>query len=464
MLAPRRFPQIYLLLIGIGIAALWPLTAYALNPLLLPALLVIGVAIVVGVRWPEYALAIAIALAPMARATLSQPPNVGVTLPADPLKYLVPILILSVLFYSMLVRGLDRRPLPVVAVGIALMLGSVLLSGFQALDPGRAVSFLLIIGAALFIAVVNTCRTRPQLLIVLAGVLVALLISSLQGVVQHQIGDFTFQFATSSGGTPVGRVQAAFGQPDDYGGFLALLIPVAVAVTFAGSLPKWLRILAAAAAAAAIPALVFSYSRWSTAACVIGSLIWLLLVRPKVALAAAVVVGAIALLFTPAHLRERFQNTGGGELALRQDVDKTALDIYADHPILGVGVNNFQIAYAERQAGETATQRRLFHNNQLLVPTAAPNEFLNTLTEQGLVGLLALLVFVVLAIKTAWGASRAADPAVRAIGIGVGMAVSTMLVNSYSSISLQDVPVDMLFVLLAIAAIAKGVFSNPRST
>jgi O-antigen ligase len=463
VLAPRRFPQIYLPLIGIAIAALWPVTAYALNPLLLPALIVVGVAVLVGVRWPEYALAIAIALAPMARATLSQPPSVGVTLPANPLKYLVPILILSVLFYSMLIRGLDRRPLPAVAIGVALMVGSVLLSGFQALDPGRAVSFLLIIGAALFVAVVNTVRTRKQLLVVLAGVLAGLLISSLQGVIQHQIGDFTFQFATSSPGAPVGRVQAAFGQPDDYGGFLAILIPVALAVTFAGSLPRWLRVLAVASAAAAIPALVFSYSRWSMVACVVGSLLWLLLVRPKVALIGAVALAVIALVFAPANLRDRFQSTSGGTLAIRQDVNKGALDIYAAHPILGVGVNNFQIAYAEQWAGQSATQRRLFHTGQLLVPTAAPNEFLNTLTEQGLVGLLALLVFIVLAIRTAWGASRAAHPAVRAIGVAVGMAVGATLVNSYSSISLQDVPVDMLFVLLALAAIGPGVFSDPKA-
>ena len=32
MVAAGRFPQIYLPLIGVGVAALWPLTAYALSP------------------------------------------------------------------------------------------------------------------------------------------------------------------------------------------------------------------------------------------------------------------------------------------------------------------------------------------------------------------------------------------------------------------------------------------------
>jgi hypothetical protein len=44
----------------------------------------------------------------------------------------------------------------------------------------------------------------------------------------------------------------------------------------------------------------------------------------------------------------------------------------------------------------------------------------------------------------------------------VGMAVATLLVNSFSSISFQDVTVWVFFALLAIAAIAEDVFRQPR--
>jgi O-antigen ligase len=457
-----RFPQIYLPLIGVGVAALWPLTAYAFSPLLLPAICVLATAIVVVIWRPEYGLATAIALSPLSGVHLGEPLTVGhLTLPADPFKVLVPLLIFVVLLYGVLVRGPDTRPLPAVFVGITLMIGAALLSIIQALEPLRAVSFLLITGAALFLGILNICRTRQQLLVVLSGALIGLLIASIQGIVQHQIGDFVTPF-DPGGGAPVGRVQAAFGHPNDYAGFLALLIPVAAAVTATSRFPARLRLLAGVAGAVAIPAIVFSYARWSMVACVAGSLIWLFLLRPKLALIVAAAVGIAALAFAPGDLRARFQGVSEGEVTLRQDVNSSALDIYAEHPILGVGINNFQVAYGEYRTRDTASQTRWYHNEQLLVPTFAPSQFLNTLTEQGLVGFTSLLVFMALAVRTAWRASRARDPAVRGLGLGVGMAVATLLVNSVSSISFQDVTVWAFFALLAMAAIGEDVLRGPE--
>src|SRR5262245_49763115 len=111
MVAPRRFPQIYLPLIGIGVAALWPITAYALNPLLLPAgALVIG-ALVLVLRKPEYGLAIVLALIPFIGAHIPQPSGAGLTLPSAPLRALLPLLTFALLGYGLVVRGQDRRPL-----------------------------------------------------------------------------------------------------------------------------------------------------------------------------------------------------------------------------------------------------------------------------------------------------------------------------------------------------------------
>jgi O-antigen ligase len=457
-----RFPPIHLPLIGVGVAALWPLTAYAFSPLLLPAICVLATAIVVVIWRPEYGLATAIALLPLSGVHLDQPPTVGpLTLPADPFKVLVPLLIFVVLLYGVLVRGPDTRPLPAVFVGIILMIGAALLSIIQALEPPRAVTFLLITGAALFLAIPNICRTRQQLRVVLSGALVGLLITSIQGIVQHQRGDFATAFDPGDG-APVGRVEGAFGHPNDYAGFLALLIPVALAVAATTQFPKTLRVLAGVAGAVAIPAIVFSYARWSMAACVVGSLVWLVLLRPKLALTVAAAIGIAALLFAPDDLRARFQGVSEGEVTLRQDVNSSALDIYAEDPILGVGINNFQVAYSEYRARDTASQTRWYHNEQLLVPTFAPSQFLNTLTEQGLVGFMSLLVFMSLAVRTAWRASRARDPTVRGLGLGVGMAAATLLVNSVSSISFQDVTVWAFFALLAMAAIAEDVFLSRR--
>jgi len=464
---PSRLLQIGPPLVAVGIAALWPLTAYGLNPLLFPALGLLTAVALVALTKPEYGLAVAVALSPLTGLEIYQQLGANVTLPSEPIKVLVPLLVFGVLIYGALTRGVDRRPLPAVFAGIVMLVTAALISTFQALEPSRAVTdvFLLITGASLFLAVLNICHKREQLLVVVGGALIALLIASTQGVVQHFIGDTSGGgFAASAAEETVGRVQGSFGHPNEYAGFLAVLIPFALAVAFTRELPRGLRLLAGVAAAVAVPAIIYSYARGAMAALVIGALFWLLILRPKLAVVFAVVVGVGVLAFAPSTLKERFQaDSTEGDVALRADVAQTALDIYAEHPLWGVGVDNFQVAYAERSATESASQRRLFHNEQVLIPPAAPSQYLNTLTEQGLIGVTALAVFLVLALGTAYRASRGRDPAVKGLGLGIGMALATLAVYSLLEISFQEVVVLVVFTLLAVAATAESAFGSART-
>jgi len=93
------------------------------------------------------------------------------------------------------------------------------------------------------------------------------------------------------------------------------------------------------------------------------------------------------------------------------------------------------------------------------VPTAAPSQYLNTLAEQGLVGVGALAIFVLLALSSAWRVSKARDAAVRGLGLGIGMAISAVVLNSLAQISLQEVQVVILFALLGIASTAASALS-----
>ena len=462
MVEPRRFPQIYLPLIGVGIVALWPLTAYAFNPMLLPALLVVGVATLVVLRWPEWGLAIAIALIPLIGVKLPQGPSVGVALPGQPFRLLVPLMIITVFAYGILIYGVDRRRLPGVTLGIALLLLSAVISAFNAIDPARSTAdvFLLITGGILFLAVTNICRTREQLWIVLAGVLAALLIASIHSIVQHFVGDFSTQ-GFVAGGVATGRVQGAFGHPNEYAGFLALLMPLAFAITFTKSLPRALRRLAGIAAAASIPALVYSYARGALVTLILGTILWLVLLRPRYAIALAAVVGIALIAIAPSTLKERLQpSRAQSDLPLRVDVAESALKIYDEHPLFGVGLSNFQLAYAGLALDDAGgSQKRLLHDNQLLVPTAPPSQYLNTLAEQGLVGIVSLGIFLLLAIATAYRACRSIHPAVRGIGLGLGAGIFSLVIYSLLEISLQEAQLMPLFVLVGLGAVAEVVYS-----
>jgi putative inorganic carbon (hco3(-)) transporter len=459
LLAPRRFPQIYLPLIGIGVAALWPLTAYALNPFLLPAAAVLIGAAVIVLRKPEYGVAIVLALSPFIGAQLPQPPWAGLALPSAPLRTLLPLMVFALLGYGLLLRGQDRKPLPAVFLGISLMIIAAVISAFRAIDPSQSISdvFLLITAAALFVAIVNTCRTRRQLLVVLTGAIAGLLFASGQGVAQQIFGIYS-TLGFEANGSTLNRIQGSFGHPNAYAGYLAILMPVAGMVALTRELPGKLRLLGAVALGLAVPAMIFSYSRGALAALIAGVLVWLVITRPRTALGTAIVIAVVAVVATPSTVRDRFSNGGG--VSLRADVGDSAIAIYEAHPFVGVGIGNFQPAYENLNFSLVSGQRRLFHNQQLLVPTAAPSQYLNTLSEQGLVGLLALALFTVQALFVAYRVSRARDPAVRGIGLGIGMSIMGTIIYSALEVTLQEDQVLALFGVIAIGSIIGAVMET----
>lgn len=465
MALPRRFTEIAPALVAVAIAALWPLSAYALDPLLLPALLAVAAAALVVLWKPEAGLALALALTPLVGLELPQADIGAVSIPAEPFRVLVPLLIFGVLLYSLLIGRTKSQSLPRLTLGIALLIAAALLSSFQAIDPERSVAdvTLLLTAATLFLAVITICTERDQLLVIVAGAVVALLIASVHGIGQHFSGVFSSQGIAAGEGS-AGRVQGSFGHPDDYAGFLALLIPLAAAVTTTKELPSRLRLLAGTAAVAAIPALIYSYARGATLTLIVGSLIWLAFLRPRVAVTVAVILALAVVALAPSTLRERFDpSSAEGDITLRADISQSSLDIYSQRPLLGVGVANFSDAYAELPSSEGA-QKRLLHNDQLLVPTTSTGQYLTTLAEQGLVGFAALGFFFVLAIGTVYRACRARDPAVAGIALGIGMAVASLVLYSLTDATLQVNRVLVLFALLAVAANVERAFGPaPRA-
>jgi O-antigen ligase len=222
-------------------------------------------------------------------------------------------------------------------------------------------------------------------------------------------------------------------------------------------LPGWLRRLAGLAAAASVPAMVYSYARAALVTLVIGSVIWLLLLRPKRGLQLAAICALAAIALAPTTLQERLNpNNTASDVPLRTDIGASALRIYDQHEFLGVGLNNFQLAYADLSIQEAGAQKRLLHDTQLLVPTAAPSQYLNTLVEQGLLGVVALGLFLLLALATGFRAARSKIPAVSSLGLGLGAGVFSLIIYSFLEISLQESQLIPLFVLLAAASVAES--------
>jgi O-antigen ligase len=456
--ALRRGTELWPLVIAAALAALWPLTAYVANPLLMPAMLAVALAGAVVLRRPEWGIALTLALAPFTNAVIGLGGGGSLAIPAKPLHLVVPGLALGVLAYGALVlrgeseRGRGRW----LGVAVVVFLSSGVASSLQAISPSSSLTkiFALVTAAALLFGVLQICRSRHQLVVVVAGALGGLLLGSVQGVLEHYSGSYA-AFSAGGGGIVLGRVEGSFGHPNAYGGFIAVLIPLALAVLASRAFSARMRWLAGTALAFALPALMFSFSRGAIAAVVLGLTVWLALLKPRVAIIAVAVVAVASVTLAPSALKERFAAPGtSGDVTLRSDIWRSAIDIYSEHPALGVGLNNFSNAYSNLPSTlRSGSQRRLLHQGQLLIPPHAQSLYLNILAEQGLVGIATFLLLVLVSLGVVYRGCHVRDPAGRAICVGAGAGLVTLAFHSLLDVTLFGPMALPVFALVGVAAV-----------
>ena len=400
---------------------------------------------------PAYGIAIGLALSPLTNLGL----NVGGSF-GKPFHLLLPALGFAVLGYGLLLgRGLRVHEQSVLQVTVLAFAATALAASLTALDPAHAVTklFLVLAAAAIFFAVLQVCTDRHSLLVVTCGATVGLLIAALQGIEERYRGA-SGAIGFVSGGHFVARVQGSFGHPNQYGGFLAFLIPVAALLALSSAVPRWMRIVAGTAVILGVPALVFSYARGAILALAIASLVWCALRRPKLAIVAVLAAVAVAIFFTPSALRQRFNpRTGQQDVPLRADIWGGAVDIYTRHPLLGVGLGNFSTAYASLPSTlANASQRRLLNQHGLIVPPNAQNLYLGVLAEEGIVGLAVLTLLGIVSARIVWLGIRVRDAAGRAVAIGLGAGLIVLAIHGIFEVMLFSELAFPLFGLLAVVA------------
>jgi tetratricopeptide (TPR) repeat protein len=115
-------------------------------------------------------------------------------------------------------------------------------------------------------------------------------------------------------------------------------------------------------------------------------------------------------------------NTGSGNRltaglgSSRYDFYRVALDLFADHPVGGIGADNFFQDYLQR--GHSQETPRYPHNLAL-----------RTLVQTGIVGALLLLTAFAAALAAAWRALRGADPLAATVAGGAVLAFSYWVVH-----------------------------------
>ncbi len=375
-------------------------------------------------------------------------------------------------------------------IALLLFFGALLLSLFDALSLSLSAKELLKWGEFLvvYVVVVHTVKDRRQVAILLALVLLAGALEAAWGLYGslRRLGPPSYAIV----GGRLFRAFGTFGQPNPFGGYINLSLPLSLSLLVDRLLRGargeqrqaigqhlWTIALLAGCALLGV-ALVLSWSRgaWLGAAVAVGvvilawgvALLWgarrneqwrragerllLLLLLAAIVGGTLLLAGAADLL--PASITARLGSIGEqlGVFDVRTvkltDENYAAVERMAHwqaalamiqaRPLLGYGIGNYPAAYP--QYNLPGWEDPLGH---------AHNYYLNIAAETGLVGLAAYLLLLLVAFVGAWMvAGRATDGLARAVAIGVlGVLAAQMTHNVFDNLWVHSMAVQVALLL-----------------
>jgi O-antigen ligase len=401
------------------LGAVYAVSAWSVSPFVLPALLVGVGLVVVTVQRPEVGVAAAFLLVPLSNLGLTGKP---------------PWLITSLWALFLCVLGLWRYwgewPRLTGPLLFNLLVALVAFIAGGAVTNGRPEVRATIVGLLYFFGLALLIRTRRQVMWALGGITAAIVLVGLLTLRERLSGAPTSVAFFTANGELVGRVAAGFGQPNELGGFLVLLIPFAVAGAL---LPSRLRIVHVAAVLLGVFGIYASFSRGALIALVAVPFVFM---RGRRLLWLAPLLVAVTLLATPGLVKERFATLtqSGSEIATRVDFWTTAVNIWESHPILGVGVGQFPNAYAAARV----PGRGFLPDSFGEPPPHAHNLFLQALATEGLIGLVALLAILGSAAAAAISLRRRGGQTAAVLGGAFLASLVALLIHNQFDVTLLE--------------------------
>ncbi|MCI0551212.1 MAG: O-antigen ligase family protein [Anaerolineae bacterium] len=211
----------------------------------------------------------------------------------------------------------------------------------------------------------------------------------------------------TTAGTSNHRLTGPYGNPNGYAQVLVLLVPLALDRLWHEKNFR-LRLLAGYALAVCALTIFFTYSRngFLTLVFTLGFLV--VMRRPRIMpLALSVAMGIILFQFLPASYTQRittlfqFSSSSGSQVSDasfqgRISENVAAWRMFQDHPIFGVGLDNFQVNYQIYSRKIGLDSRR--------DPRAPASFYLELLSEQGLVGFSVFMAFMAVVFRSLWRA------------------------------------------------------------
>jgi O-antigen ligase len=243
---------------------------------------------------------------------------------------------------------------------------------------------------------------------VLGGALIALV-----GLGQWAFGQ---NLITAEG---VGRVRGFYGSPNNLALYLGRLLPLAVTIAVWGKAGRrrWFYGVALLLMGGA---LMLTYSRGAWIVGVPASLLFLAAMRGRRTLAVAVgvlvVLAVIVLLVVGAGRLTSLLDTSEGTTFFRLQLWRSSVAMIGDHPLLGVGLDNFLYSYRSEYVLPTAWEE---------FDLSHPHNFvLDFWLRLGIAGLAAMVFLLGAFFKKSWGLYRhlpEGDVRLLVLGLMAGM-------------------------------------------
>ncbi|HWN99354.1 MAG TPA: O-antigen ligase family protein, partial [Blastocatellia bacterium] len=117
---------------------------------------------------------------------------------------------------------------------------------------------------------------------------------------------------------------------------------------------------------------------------------------------------------------------------------RDTLTMFANHPVLGVGLGAYETVYP-----------MFTHGNGYMVVQYAHNDYLQLLSDAGLAGGVVGVWFLVLLFRAIARGTRSPDPLMSGLALGCGGGIFSLLVHSLFDFNLQIPSNCLLFLLLA---------------
>lgn len=292
--------------------------------------------------------------------------------------------------------------------------------------------FVIVEGMLLFIYLASWVRTREDVYFVLRFLFLGLILESLLMMYLSASGQASFKFAgiktqvdeqdpySSPSALGLPRVGGTVGSPNGCAAYLTMLLAPAISVLFT-KYRQSLKLLGMAAFFLGGIALVLTFSRGGWLASFISVTLLFGFAARRIRIprwilfsaAAAILIAGVAF---KSAISDRLTNSDQGAAESRLPLMHTAVEMIADNPILGVGVNNYPLRMQEYA---TSDVRWLY---------TVHNKYLLDWAEMGIAGLVTLVWFLILIIRRGFQSWKAGDPYLSPIAMGLTAAViATML-------------------------------------